>query len=302
MYLEKKKCIPKESLKYEMQDLIEMARGPLQKFENPLNEHTDKNIIESILLLIMVVNSSEFLASMCYFGENEGKTLYSGGNNYFVGKWGGIPAALVKQSDQGVDLSKELTDSSIKLFKNLKAIIALGVCATVGRLGDVIVSSRIDACNLTKIAGDRFIDRGIRYPPGINIKMFLIDRIDLWEYPCTKPGTEEYNAKAMSKPMLSGAPLIASRDFRDRMIAHVSPEAMGIEMEGIGVINGIIMAKKQDTIEFIIVKAGCDYADESKNKEWQPVAAMAAADFVYKQLSRQFVIQWFMGKLKLSVL
>ena len=48
-----------------------------------------------------------------------------------------------------------------------------------------------------------------------------------------------------------------------------------------------------------IVKAGCDYADETKNKEWQPVAAMAAADFVYQQLDRKIVHGWFFkGKLK----
>ena len=282
-----------------MVELRDKAKGPLQKFDNLLYEHTDENIIDSVLLLIMVVNSSEFYASMCYFGENEGKTLYSSGNIYYVGKWGEIPAALVQQRNQGVHCSQELTNSSIKLFKNLKAIIALGVCATMGQLGDVIISSRIDACDAIKVEGDKFINRGHVYLPGHNIYQFLLHRIELWEYTCTKPGTEEYSAKAMSKPMLSGAPLIASEKFRDKLI-DLSPEAMGIEMEGIGVINGIEMAKKHYTIEFIIVKAGCDYADESKNKEWQPVAAMAAADFVYKQLSRQFVIQWFMGKLKLT--
>ena len=269
---------------------------------DPLNEHTDKNIIDSVLLLIMVVNSNEFHASMCYFGKNEGKTLFYSGNTYYVGKWGGIPAALVKQSHQGDGHSKDLTDLSIKLFKNLKAIIALGVCATVGRLGDVIVSSRIDACNRIKIKGDKVIDEGNKYSPGADILRFLSDTMQLWEYPCTKPGTEEtekYSAKAMSKHMLSGAHLIASADFRDKLIKGVSPEAMGIEMEGIGVMNGIIMAEKLHKIQFIIVKAGCDYADESKNKEWQPVAAMAAADFVYKQLNKPYVIQWFMSKLKL---
>ena len=282
-----------------MVELTDKAKGPLQKFDNQLYEHTNENIIDSVLLLIMVVNSSEFFASMCYFGENEGKTLYSNGNIYYVGKWGEIPAALVQQRNQGVNCSKELTDSSIKLFKNLKAIIALGVCATMGRLGDVIISSRIDACDLIKVAGDKLINRGNKYSPGHNIHTFLLDRIELWEYTCTKPGTEEYSAKAMSKPMLSGTPFIASGEFRDKLIIDVSPEAMGIEMEGIGVINGIKMAKKQGTIEFIIVKAGSDYADGSKNKEWKPVAAMAAADFVYKQLSRPYVIKWFMGKLKL---
>ena len=96
--------------------------------------------------------------------------------------------------------------------------------------------------------------------------------------------------------MLSGSPLIASGEYRDKLIANVSQEAGGVEMEGIGVIDGIDIAEKRDKIEFIIVKAGCDYADESKNKEWQPVAAIAAADFVYKQLDRELVYNWILGK------
>ena len=297
------KKIPKENLRYTTDDLQNGVKDVLRKFNNDvLIEHKDKKIIDSVLLLLMVVNSSEFLAAMNYFSKSEAKVLNSEGNNYYVGKWGQIPAALVRQRGQGTggpSGSQQLTCSSINLFKNLKLIIALGVCGTLGRLGDVVISSRIDGCDLMKVKGDRLISRSTVCQPGDNIYSFLMLSPEIWSFLCTKEGTDEYKAKAVFKPMLSGTPLIASGQYRDKLIENVSVEAGGVEMEGIGVVDGIRISKKMDKIEFVIVKAGCDYADETKNKEWQPVAAMAAADFVYKQLDSKIVYNWFFkGKLK----
>ena len=286
---------------YTVDDLTKKVKDSLDKFDkNILNEQRDKKAIDNVLLLLMVVNPSEFLAAMFYFSKNEAMVLNSRGNNiYYIGKWGQIPAALVRQIGQGTagpNGSQQVTCSSINLFKNLKLIIALGVCGTMGRLGDVVVSSQIDACNLYKVKGDQLINRSIKCRPGNNIHGFLLHTHEIWSFLCTKPGTRDYKALAVFKPMLSGSPLIASGEYRDKLIANVSQDAGGVEMEGIGVIDGIDIAKKRDKIEFIIVKAGCDYADESKNKEWQPVAAMAAADFVYKQLDRKLVHDWILGK------
>ena len=297
----KKKKIPKENLKYTTDDLKEEVKDALPKFDNNiLYEHRDQKIIEGVLLLLMVVNPNEFLATMNYFSKSEAQILNSGGNNYYVGKWGQIPAALV-QGDQGTGGpggAQQLTCSSINLFKNLKVIIALGVCGTMDRLGDVIVSSRIDGCNLQKIKDNRIINRSLVCRPGKNIRSFLTLSSDIWLYPCTKQGSEVYEAKAVFKPMLSGTPLIADGEYRDKLVDNVSQDAGGVEMEGIGVVDGIDICNKKEQIEFIIVKAGCDYADKEKNKEWQPVAAMAAADFVYKQLDRTIVHDWFFkGKL-----
>ena len=182
------------------------------------------------------------------------------------------------------------------LFENLKVIVALGVCGTMGRLGDVIVSTQIDECNYKQM-GDHLIPRVLKYLSGETIQKYHKSNHKCWSFPCTKPLTEDYKAVAVFKPMLSGCPLIASGEYRDKLIDSLSPEAGGVEMEGIGVISGISIAKKTGQIEFIIVKAGCDYADETKNKEWQPVAAMAAADFVYNQLTREIFYKWILVKL-----
>ena len=287
-------------MRYTEDDLKKGVEDSLHKFKkNVLNEQRDKKTIDDVLLLLMVVNFSEFYAAMYYFSKNEAMVLNSGGNIYYVGKWGQIPAALVRQSQNGFDGpngSEKVTCSSINLFKNLKLIIALGVCGTMGRWGNVVVSSRIDACNRLKVQGNKLINRSCKYDPGQKIFGYLHDLHDIWSFRCTKPAAEDYKALAVFKPMLSGSPLIASEEYRDKLRTYVSEEAGGVEMEGIGVVYGIANADKRDKIEFIIVKAGCDYADELKSKEWQPVAAMAAADFVYEQLNREIVYNWYLGK------
>lgn len=146
--------------------------------------------------------------------------------------------------------------------------------------------------------GIKVINRGIKCNPGSKIYKCLKNNHETWSFLCTKLETEKHEAKAVLKPMLSGVHLVASAEYRDKLKGGINIEAEGLEMEGIGVIHEIASAKKRDKIEFIIVKAGCDYADEKKNKEWQPVAAMAAAEFVYHQLSKH---NWFSGKIMLRL-
>ena len=296
-FLEMEQQVPKEDLLYTSEDLVIITKDIRKKFA-ALN---DKQILDGVVLLLMVANDNELDAAMCYLTKSKVQVLHSQGNIYHVGKWGEIPAALIKQSEQGTsgpNGSQNLTRLSISVFKNLKVIIGLGICGTKGRLGDVIVSSRIDECKF-KVGAKQLIDRGNKFPPGDNITKFLQYNNRIWSFQCTRPGVEVYESKVVFQPMLSGTPLIASGQYRDQLIQDVSQESGGVEMEGIGIINGLRAAEKFGQVEFIIVKAGCDYADESKNKEWQPVAAMAAADFVYNQLSVKFVQDWFNGKLKL---
>ena len=291
--------MPIDDLMHTLDDLIQQTKCMLEEFDNDiLDIHSGKKIIDGVRLLLMVVNPSEFYAAMNYFSKNKARRLESNGDIYYVGKWGKIPAALVRQSKPGYagpDGSMLLTMASINLFKNLEVIIALGVCGTMGRLGDVIVSSQIDGCDDIKIMGNdiQIINRAIKCNPGRKIYKYLKHNCETWSYLCTKQGTQKHEAKAVLKPMLSGVHLVASAEYRKKLKKGVNMEAEGLEMEGIGVIHGITSAKKMDKIDFIIVKAGCDYADEKKSKEWQPVAAMAAANFVYHQLSKP---NWLSGK------
>ena len=258
-------------MKYTIDNLnSEKIEASIHRFNNNTLDKNDKESIDNVVLLLMVVNESEFLAAMHYFSKNEGKGLHYENNFYYVGKWGKIPAALVRQCEQGitgVNGAQELTRVSIELFTNLKLIIGVGVCGTMGRLGDVIVSSQIDGCIKKKVMGELFINRSLKSSPGSNIHNFFNNSAISWSFVCTKQEVSEvYRARAVLKPMLSGCDLIASGEYRDKLIASVNKEAGGVEMEGEGVVAGIKIAKKTDQIEFIIVKSGCDYANEKKTR------------------------------------
>ena len=289
--------IDKKELLYTLDDLIQLTGSKIKKIEKDVFDiNKDKDMIDGVHLLLMVVNSSEYYAAMHYFSKNA-KIFNKDDTTYYIGKWGEIPAALVRQKDNGYIESNKLTRLSINLFCNLKFIVALGVCGITEewKLGHVVVSDKICGCNDLKITS-KIINRSETTKAGDHIRSYLKTNYELWSFVCTKPEYNKYESKACFKPMLSGTPLIASGEYRDMLIQGVNEEAVGVEMEGIGVLQALQEFKKRDTIEFIIVKAGCDYANAEKNKEWQPVAAMAAADFLYVQLTKPFVYEKIIGK------
>ncbi|ASC69922.1 5'-methylthioadenosine/S-adenosylhomocysteine nucleosidase [Halomicronema hongdechloris C2206] len=77
----------------------------------------------------------------------------------------------------------------------------------------------------------------------------------------------------------SGDNVIADPDVRDRIAAY-SRRIRAIEMEGYGVSK----AAWDQRIRCLIVRALCDYADDTKDgtkdKPWQLYAAAAAAGFI----------------------
>jgi hypothetical protein len=69
----------------------------------------------------------------------------------------------------------------------------------------------------------------------------------------------------------SGDRLMKNAEKRDELIAQVAPhDILGLEMEAAGVM---------DVIPVGVIRGVCDYADEHKNKEWQPYAAAMAASY-----------------------
>ena len=251
----------------------------------------------------MTVNDNEFYAVLYYMSNKhigtdfdipKSLTADSTGTRYFVGTFAQIPAALVQHA-QGSSESQFVVGEAMKLFANLKAIIAVGVCGTFGELGDVIVSSKIAGYMNIKYDKDgKIIQRDSESSGSRLLSNYLLAQND-WKFNCTKESSPKpCLSQVYLKPFLSSSTLVAYQDFRDKIREDVCREAMGIEMEGIGIVNAKEFNSRND-IHFIIVKAGCDYANETKNKEWQPVAAMAAADLVYFQLDKPAPYGWFTG-------
>lgn len=75
--------------------------------------------------------------------------------------------------------------------------------------------------------------------------------------------------------VLSGEKLIDSLAYKKRLLA-LEPEAVGGEMEG----AGLYAAANDAGVDWILVKAICDWADGTKNSAAQPQAARNAAELV----------------------
>ena len=264
--------------------------------------YRDEKDCQNVRLLLMTVNNNEFSAVLFYMANKHKSedpniprslTLMSG-TRFFIGEFAHIPTALVRH-DQGSALSQFVAGEAMDLFVNLKAIVAVGVCGTFGDLGDVIISERIIGyANIKYDRDGKILNRDPGCRGSRPLTNFLRENYG-WKFNCTKETiSDKYLSKLDYKPILSSSTLVAYQAFRDKIREDVCREAMGIEMEGIGIINAKEFNSKND-YHFVVVKAGCDYANESKNKEWQPVAAMAAADLVYFQFDKPAPLEWFTG-------
>ena len=147
--------------------------------------------------------------------------------------------------------------------------IAFGVDRTKQPVGTILVSKQIQTYELQRVNPDASIT-----PRGdiVTASPRLLDwvshaEIDLPEsFPRIKKGL-----------MLSGEKLIDNQDYRDQLL-KVAPEAIGGEMEG----AGLYVASQNAQVDWLLVKAVCDWADGNKavdKDQLQASAARSAAEF-----------------------
>ncbi|MEO8955345.1 MAG: hypothetical protein ABI396_15585 [Ktedonobacteraceae bacterium] len=154
--------------------------------------------------------------------------------------------------------------------------IAFGVNENEQQLGDILVSKQLlmyeDQRIGTSAQGESIITiRGNR--PSASSR--LLDRLrsgDLgWKGATVRFGL-----------IFSGNKLIDNKAFRDQLL-HYAPDAIGGEMEG----EGVYAAAQSCKVDWIVVKAICDWADGNKTKDKemrQQQAADNATRFIFHVL------------------
>ncbi len=85
--------------------------------------------------------------------------------------------------------------------------------------------------------------------------------------------------------ILSGEKLVDNPEFRAELL-EMRPEAIGGEMEG----AGLCAAAANHKVEWILVKAICDWGDGTKDKKYQKMAAEHAVSFVEHVLRKPGVL------------
>ncbi len=202
------------------------------------------------------------------FGEN---------NTYYdLGKVNGTSIFMV-QSEMG---SGRPGGSLATLSESIAALspqaivlvgIAFGIDQDKQRIGDILVSQQLLDYELQRVgttaSGDQLIfSRGGR--PEASPR--LLDRFRGASFSWSEP-------EVQFGLILSGAKLVDHQGFKEQLLAF-EPEAIGGEMEGAGLYAAAHRAK----VDWIVVKAICDWADGHKStqkNQYQQLAANNALRF-----------------------
>jgi nucleoside phosphorylase len=182
--------------------------------------------------------------------------------------------ALSEMGTGGVGASQQAVQKGIEAL-NPDAVIMVGIAFGVNEqkqaIGDILVACQLMLYDLQRIGKGQILPRGDRphAPPRL---VNCLRSADLyWE-----------GAPVHFGLILTGEKLVDDVDYRDQL-KQFEPEAIGGEMEG----AGLYVACQDAKVDWILVKAICDWADghKSQDKEArQKLAAQNAAAFVLHAL------------------
>lgn len=202
---------------------------------------------------------------------------------YSLGNVGGVDVFLV-QSEMGtsgpggsiVTVADALDD--IKPIGVIMVGIAFGVDDKKQEIGEILVSRQLQSYDLMRVGtdhagGEVLTPRGDR----VTASSSFLSRLRMAEVGWT-------GKRVRFGCLLSGEKLVDNKDYRGELQA-LFPEADGGEMEGAGVYTAAI----ERHVNWIVVKAVCDWADGNKSRNKtrrQAVAAEQAASFVFRAVQQ----------------
>ena len=252
----------------------------------------DSAIPSTIQILLVTANETEYSAALTFLSPLVGyDTLlkYHHGNSrinknavYIFGKFGNFYAAVHRMTKQGPAAAQDVVTVAADCFDNLNAIFAVGVaCGVEGKskMLDVLVSKSISVYTAARISTSSDDEYEIENRGSINmpVSSFLqtyFDQLPKW------PGKDSIASRLLKKPtqhlgnILSGNYLIDHAKFKQQLLKSFAYDAIGIEMEGAGLIQDYPDTK----YKIMVIKAVCDFGDGKKDKTYQPTAAMLAVE------------------------
>ena len=162
----------------------------------------------------------------------------------------------------------------------ISAGIAFGGYTDELKIGDVLVSEQVIPYEIKRSGINQEQYRG----PVPEAGPVLVNRFTNargWEF--KQPNG--YSCKVKPGALLSGETLLDNLDEKVRLFTS-HPTAIGGEMEETGIYAAA--SRHETTVEWIIVKAVCDWADGSKKAKgdsYQPLAAAASFSLIKFVLS-----------------
>lgn len=231
-------------------------------------------------ILLVTVSTVEARAVLDVVKERYGllcKPVHIGNNTYRdLGDIGGARTLMVRSGmgsggTRGAILTVTDGINDLRPSAVVMVGIAFGVDPNKQRIGDILVSRQILAYELQRVStGDEekavIIPRGDRPSASARLLARFEDGELYWSETEIRFGL-----------VLSGDKLVDNVDFREQL-RKLEPEAIGGEMEGAGLYASAV----RHHVDWILVKAICDWADGKKHenkKQRQATAAQNAARF-----------------------
>jgi nucleoside phosphorylase len=235
-------------------------------------------------LLLVTVTQEESLAVLAAFNGHTGKKARpeARGDKVYhdLGIINGTRAWLVLSGmgAGGLGGAQQTVAKAIAELRPAAVVmvgIAFGMDETKQAIGDILVSASLRLYELQRVGSAKgklkIVLRGSR-PDASSRLLDASKNADLhWQ-----------GAKVHFGCVLTGEKLVDNRDFREELRRY-EIEAIGGEMEG----GGLYTACQDAKVDWLLVKAICDWADghKSENKaKRQALAARNAAEFVLQLL------------------
>lgn len=235
--------------------------------------------------MLITVNQNETAAVLEAFRAATGqaaKPLPIEGRVYReLGSLGGTPVfhTLSEMGSGSIGASHQTTEKAIRAIKPTIVIavgIAFGIDQKKQAIGQILVSRQLLLYELQRVGESRIEPRGDKpHASARLVNLFEGAAQITWQGSRVSFGT-----------LLTGEKLVDNVDFRGAL-AKFDPSVIGGEMEG----AGIYVACQENKVDWIVIKAICDWADgqKGKNKEArQRKAAGSAASFVAQGLAAVF--------------
>lgn len=180
----------------------------------------------------------------------------------------------------GIGGAQESVRRSIEAIQPIALLmvgIAFGIDRDKQKIGEILVSRQVLMYELQRINKDFNINsRGDKITASPKLLDWVAHSEISWD---------ESKPKIKAGLLLSGDKLVDNLHFR-KMLTDLAPEAIGGEMEAAGVYVACQSAK----IDWLVIKAICDWADGDKGAEKesnQALAAAAAAEFAVHLVKSQ---------------
>ncbi len=261
--------------------------NPLPPITEAASEVARSREVSVVLLVATKIELEAVLRRMKPHGsDDKGLVRVSVGvETYYLGRLGAhtVAATMCEAGQTSRAGSILAATQAINLWSPKGVImpgIAFGADPTKQAIADVLVSTQVLCYENQRKGHGRTIQRG----PNAEAGQTLVNRFRNvlgWDF----RRTDASRVEIRPGPVLSGEKLVDDLEFKQALL-DAYPQAIGGEMEG----GGLYAAAARRGVEWIVVKAICDWADGAKRDSYQLLAAAAAVSLVERVLSSEGVL------------